>query len=285
MENDFRFREDLLLVERYLSGDAVSLSEALSVNDKTLYRWEKGLSVPSPARMESFYSYVYRKGIRLTAIKAQLDKEEAHGRKILFHGSKEGIIGPLSLKKSREGKDFGKGFYCGENLDQAASFVSLFPSSSLCLLSLDDTRLSKAVFEVDREWMLTISLYRNQLGEEKNSPLLAALRRKVEEADILIAPIADNRMFEILGEFIDGKITDVQCQHALSATDLGKQIVLKSAKALASARILEHCYLCQAEKEDFLRRGEEIAEIGREKAKIARIRYKAQGQYLEEILS
>jgi len=30
-------------------------------------------------------------------------------------------------------------------------------------------------------------------------------------------------MFEIIDSFIEGEITDVQCQHCLSATNLGKQ--------------------------------------------------------------
>ena len=39
---------------------------------------------------------------------------------ILFHGSKAGIDGKLSLDKSKKANDFGKGFYCGESLEQSA---------------------------------------------------------------------------------------------------------------------------------------------------------------------
>ena len=36
--------------------------------------------------------------------------------------------------------------------------------------------------------------------------------------------------FEIIDRFIDGEITDVQCQHCLSATNLGKQYVFIGIK-------------------------------------------------------
>ena len=36
--------------------------------------------------------------------------------------------------------------------------------------------------------------------------------------------------FEIIESFIDGEITDVQCQHCLSATNMGKQYVFIGIK-------------------------------------------------------
>ena len=90
--------------------------------------------------------------------------------------------------------------------------------------------------------------------------------------------------FEIIDSFIDGEITDIQCQHCLSATNLGKQFVFISEKALKQVEILEHCYLADSEKEHYLQSRQESHELNRDKVKIARKQYRNQGNYIEDIL-
>lgn len=102
--------------------------------------------------------------------------------------------------------------------------------------------------------------------------------------DYIIAPIADNRMFEIIDSFIDGEITDVQCQHCLSATNLGKQYVFVSQKALDNIVLLERCYLADSEKEFYLNTRQESFKMNMDKVKLARKQYRNQGEYIEEIL-
>lgn len=285
MENDYQFAKDFELVRKLLLLDDTELARKVGVDLTTLFRWQKGLVFPHSESLEKFYSFVYSQGIRLNDIKAQFYQEEAGNDTIVFHGSKQGIDGSLSISKSRANKDLGSGFYCGENLSQAASFVSMLPSSSLYIVSLDTSDLRKTIFKVDREWMLAIAYYRGQLPHKENHPLLKDIIARIEGADLIIAPIADNRMFEIIGEFIDGRITDVQCQHALSATDLGNQYVIRTDKAFNATKILEHRFICESEKKVYLAMKEDISNQGIEKAKAARIAYKSQGKYLEEILS
>ena len=67
--------------------------------------------------------------------------------------------------------------------------------------------------------------------------------------DVIIAPIADNRMFDIINEFVENEITDEQCRHALAATNLGYQYVLKTVKAVDSISYLQEMYVCNKEKE------------------------------------
>lgn len=102
--------------------------------------------------------------------------------------------------------------------------------------------------------------------------------------DYIVAPIADNRMFEIIDSFIDGEITDVQCQHCLSATNLGNQYVFVSEKALKKVSILERCFLAGEEKNSYLNAKKEFNELNRDKVKIARRQYRGNGKYIEEIL-
>lgn len=91
-------------------------------------------------------------------------------------------------------------------------------------------------------------------------------------------------MFEIIDSFIDGEITDVQCRHCLSATNLGNQYVFTTQRALDRVKILTHCYLAQEEKMYYLESRKESEEVNRDKVKVARKQYRGQGHYIEEIL-
>ena len=91
-------------------------------------------------------------------------------------------------------------------------------------------------------------------------------------------------MFEIIDSFIDGEITDVQCQHCLSATNLGKQFVFVSQKALDNVTLLERCFLTDSEKELYLSTRQESYKMNMDKVKLARKQYRNQGEYIEDIL-
>ena len=203
---------------------------------------------------------------------------------MLFHGAKTRIEGGLRLDCSKRKNDFGTGFYCGESLEQSAMFVSTFPSSSLYMLKFNSKGLKCKEFAVNREWMLMIAYFRERLGDYANSEMIAALQKELVGVDYIVAPIADNRMFEIIDQFIDGEITDAQCPHCLSATNPGNQYVFISERGLKQVEILERCYLTAAEKESYLVSRQESYEINRDKVRVARKQYRAQGNYIEDIL-
>ena len=91
-------------------------------------------------------------------------------------------------------------------------------------------------------------------------------------------------MFEIIDSFIAGEITDVQCQHCLSATNLGMQYVFISEKALSHITLLERCYLSELEKKDYLSSRQEGFKMNTDKVKLAKKQYRNQGEYIEDIL-
>ena len=282
---DFDIFTDMDMLTELLSLTLEELAEKISVNKSTVFRWRNNDTEISAANLEAFYSYAFENKVRLNRIHEQFYKEECpENSVILFHGAKTNIEGTLSLEKSRHTNDFGKGFYCGESMEQSAMFVAAYAGSSLYITQFDKADLKYVKLNVDRDWMLLIAFFRNKLiGYEKN-PIISELLAKISDADYIIAPIADNRMFEIIDSFIDGEITDIQCQHCLSATNLGNQYVFRTKKALDNLKILRHCYLCSAEKEDYLASKTESSRIGIDKVKIARKQYRGQGKYIEEIL-
>ena len=283
--SDYELCTDIETVMELLNINAKDIAEGIGVTPTTVSRWRKNEEQVSALNLNAFYNYAFRKGIRLNKIKEQLFKEECGNNSIiLFHGAKTIIEGQLSTNKSKSTNDFGKGFYCGESLEQSAMFVANYPDSSLYILEFEKAKLKYVKLNVDRDWMLLIAYFRNKLTEYSNHPVILNLLSKIEGTDYIIAPIADNRMFEIIDSFIDGEITDEQCQHCLSATNLGNQYVFLTNKALSKLHILRHCYLASEEKKYYLTSKQEESRIGSDKVKIARKQYRGQGQYIEDIL-
>lgn len=262
------------------------LAQQIDVSVSTLQRWENGSMVPSEKKLGLLYSYANHHKINLNKIKEQLYKEEyaMDGHVVLYHGAKEKIQGELDINKGKNNNDFGRGFYCGESLLQSAMFVCAYPNSCVYALVLETSDLRAIKYEVNQEWMLSIAYFRKRLDRYKNSSVIKKLIARLSDVDYIIAPIADNRMFQIIDSFIEGEITDEQCKHCLASTNLGMQYVLRSEKALSQLKILERCYLCENEKKSYLENRISDSKISEDKVKIARIKYRGKGQYIDELL-
>lgn len=286
MNNRFLVSHDLQMIRELKEYTQEDLAMELGVDKSTIKRWENDKMEISEASIEKLYSYAYEHNIHINRIKEQLYREdcERENHIVLFHGAKSIISGPLDLSKSKESNDFGKGFYCGETLEQAAMFVSSYSNPSIYVMDFDTSRLKGYRFMVNQEWMLIIAYFRGRLEEYKDTFHIKSLLQKIEDADYIIAPIADNRMFQIIDNFIDGEITDEQCQHCLSATNLGFQYVFKTEKAVKQLDVLERCYLCQYEKEMYKKKRLEDNKASEDKVKILRKQYRGQGHYIDEIL-
>ena len=129
-----------------------------------------------------------------------------------------------------------------------------------------------------------IALFRGKLTAYERHPMIQRIRDRLNGIDYVVAPIADNRMFQIIDSFIEGEITDVQCQHCLSATNLGNQYVFLTQRAADQIQILRKCYLASVEKEAYISVRIEDAKVSNDKVKIARRQYRGQGKYIEDIL-
>ena len=164
--NQFELCTDIKIVMELLNMTAKDIADSIGVTPMTISRWIENEEQASVSNLNAFYNFAFDKGIRLNKIKAQLFKEECTAEEvILFHGAKTWITGPLSIEKSKNTNDFGRGFYCGESLEQSAMFVANYPESSLYILNFDKAGLSQTKLNVDRDWMLLIAYFRNKLPE------------------------------------------------------------------------------------------------------------------------
>ena len=107
--------------------------------------------------------------------------------------------------------------------------------------------------------------------------------KRIEEADIIIAPIADNKMFYVMSQFAEGEINADVAIHSLSASRLGLQYIIKTDRALKNLVPIERYYLSVPERKDcrsaLIERGYEIDT----KLKLAKREFKT-GLYIEELL-
>ena len=278
--------KDIQAVKTLLNLSNTELANYLNVARSTINRIVNGKVQPTSLFLESFYSFAYHnpiRNLRLNNLKVQfvLDKYDT----ILFHGAKNNIVGSVDLSHSRKEIDVGVGFYLGETYTQAVSYIFLNRDSSVYLFDTKElSSLKTKEFNVSFEWMIMVCYYRNQIDRFKENKIVKDIIKEVEEADVIIAPIADNNMFEIMNQFARGDITELQAMSALSASNLGKQHVLKSIRACNSIKMIDRLYICKEEREDIGKEQQVLTNIAYDKSKLAIEQFRHQGKYIEEIL-
>ena len=263
------------------------LCEELDVSLLSINNWRNNNKQIEDININNLYNFAYSKGIKFNQIFEQLLKEENNNNDslVLFHGAKKNFSFPIDIKSySKDSNDFGKGFYLGESYKQASMYIANSNNNKVYAFKLDTRNLNILKFDVDNDWMLTISYFRGWLDEYKESKIIKNIIQKINEADIIIAPIADNRMFDIINEFSEGSITDKQCEHSLAATDLGYQYVVKTKKALDDLLYLRELFISTKEKDNLINQRFDLTSTGLNKVKVARIEYKGKGKYIEELL-
>lgn len=283
----YDFINDFDLVKEFFNLSNQELSDAIGTTSMSLYRWHMDDNNVRKSYLENFYNYAFDRKIEINKIKEAFYNEEIDQSEniILFHGAKDEIYGDISLEMSKLHNDFGKGFYLGERYEQATMFVSNYPNSSVYIIKFKlSNNLKYKTFDVDLEWMLAIAYYRGRLGKYSNHPKVKQIIKEIELNDYVVAPIADNRMFDLIDDFASGEITDIQCINSLSCTKLGRQFVFLSAKAIKNLQILRRCYLCNKEKLYYLNQKESINMMGKEKTRDIKRIYRNEGLYIDEIL-
>ncbi len=256
------------------------LSEATKVSRTTLDAIEKS-GVTTEEVYEKIYSYIYAQNYRINSVKEELAKE-ANGI-VLFHGSKNGSLSEVTVTGSRNNCDFGNGFYLGQTYNQALSFVCDYDKSAVYSFGFSKPGLNLVELECSLDWMIAICYYRGTIRDYENNSIVQNVVAKIEAADVVVAPIADNKMFYIMSQFAEGEINADVALHSLSASRLGLQYIIKTEKALKKLVPLEKYYLSGPEREEcknsLLQRSYEIDT----KLKLAKREFK-NGLYIEELL-
>lgn len=276
----YNIKQDLEFVMASEQKNIDEIAKSTTISRTTIYEILR-LNNIALSVYEKFYSYIYNIGYRINSVKEDLLKETSL-KKVLFHGSKRGLEN-INIEGSRKNCDFGQGFYLGETYEQALSFVCENKQSSVYSFTCDLENLNVLEFNCSLEWMLAICYYRGTLGIFSDSTIVKEIIQKINDADVIIAPIADNRMFYIMTLFAGGEINANVALHSLSASKLGKQYIFKTQKALKQIDPIEKYYLCQEEKDDTIKKlSMRTLEI-ETKLKLSKREFR-EGLFIEELL-
>jgi len=275
----YKIKEDIEFILEAERINKLELSEMTRISRTTLDAIEKK-GMATDEICEKLYSYIYGQKYRINSVKEELIREK-YGM-VLFHGSKYGLS-DISVTGSRDNCDFGNGFYLGQTYNQALSFVCEYDKASVYSFKYSREGMKCLEFDCSLDWMIAICYFRGTIRNYAKSEKVRAVIDKVEKADVIIAPIADNKMFYVMSQFAEGEINADVALHSLSASRLGLQYILKTEKALMNLVPIERYYLSVPEREDcrkkLIERGYEIDT----KLKLAKREYK-NGLYIEELL-
>lgn len=277
-------KKDIKTIRTLFNLSQTQFANEIGLSRSNIARYESETIFPHDSALEKIYSYPYKNKFYLNKAKEMLFIDNKKDNMLLFHGAKYEIKGQIDYQHLNGTKDFGAGFYLSDSFDSSASWVCEYRSSSVYgFFFKNHKELRYKEFKVDKEWMYAILYFRGAFKEYIPNNKVLKLIEQINNVDYIIAPIADNQMYDTLTAFGLKQITDEQCLHALSANNLGKQIVIKTQKAVDSLVLIERMYLCEKEKDDYLNNKSIISNQGRNKASLSIEEYRRKGKYIDEI--
>ncbi len=259
-------------------------AKALGTTALSINRWENGKTQPNKMAQTQLFEFCKRNNIDLFDYIAKQVKRDADDNKlIVYHGSKKGIAGKIE-PISRESCDFGKGFYLGTDPAQPLTLICDENKPILYTMKLDLTGLKVLKVEMNLEWAMLIAYYRGYMDEVTGSEIYKKYERLADGYDVILGYIANDRMYRVMKSFFEKEITDAALIHSLSALDLGRQYVCKTAKACDQLEIVDKRELTSLElailrDKSIVRRQEGI-----DLTEQILLKYRREGKFFDEIL-
>lgn len=203
----------------------------------------------------------------------------------LYHGSRSGLQGEIS-PCSREKCDFGRGFYMGTNPNQVKGLVVFEQNPVFYEMKIDLAKIptTQRLYLTGKNWMWTVLACRRKSAEFCSTKLARQAIRRLEKAEIVAGPIADDRMNEAIRRFEENGLTDVALMHCLDSIDYGEQVVAKTPFACQQITILTQHHLNEIESRNALRFSEQKRKEGENIVNRMAARYNREGSFLSEII-
>lgn len=202
--------------------------------------------------------------------------------KTLYHGSENLIEVPVFGKGARQ-NDYGKGFYCTENVELAREWACAKQKNGyvncyeLDCEGLKILNLNSKEYNI-LNWLAILADNRTywqngSIAEEAKAYIKQNFLIDISPYDVIIGYRADDSYFSFAQDFVAGVISLEKLAEAMRLGKLGEQVVLKSPRAFEQIRFLgyedvdaEIYYLKKAERErearkEYRRRKKERADI------------------------
>lgn len=167
--------------------------------------------------------------------------------KILFHGSEQ-IIEKPQYGKGAKTNDYGRGFYCTENIELAKEWACAKNTdgyanqyklniSGLKILNLNDEKYTIL------NWLAILTEHRTywergSISEQAKKYLHDNFLIDISGYDIVVGYRADDSYFSFAQDFVSNAISLKQLSEAMRLGKLGEQFVLKSEKAFAGLQYI-----------------------------------------------
>ena len=205
---------------------------------------------------------------------------------ILYHGSRGGIEGEIQ-PISRVRCDFGKGFYMGENRLQSAGLVvdDSNPVLYTVKFRLSEIQPEKILTLEGEQWLQTILACRKRCQEFSQLDLANRLLKRLDHYDVIIGPIADDRMTEAIHRFEEYNLTDKALLACLQSVDYGKQYVCKTDTACQKVEILGEKSIYGREADQIREYSVDMRAKGRDIVTQMQLLHQRDGLFLNELVA
>lgn len=169
-------------------------------------------------------------------------------KKNLYHGSEQIIEKPQFGKGART-NDYGRGFYCTENIELAKEWACAKNTNGFAnQYELDMTGMSVLDMTSSEyhilNWLAILAdnrtyWERSSISEQAKKYLQENFLIEIGDYDIIIGYRADDSYFSFAQDFVANTISLEQLDKAMHLGKLGEQVVLKSQKAFEQIRFID----------------------------------------------
>ena len=168
---------------------------------------------------------------------------------LLYHGSQEIVDNPIYGKGS-EINDYGRGFYCIENIELAKEWACPTVKNGFAnKYEFDISDLNVLYLNKDGYHILNwIAILLNNRVFPKRSPISRQASKYILEEflpntsgyDVIWGYRADDSYFSYAKDFLNNTISVNQLSQAMKLGELGEQVVLISPKAFEKIKFIEY---------------------------------------------
>lgn len=230
--------QDLIkTIRKKMNLSQEQLAALIGISPVTVNRWENEKAKPSLMAQKQLYDICVSHKLDLADY--IVEREQIHeNRSVLYHASRFGISGNIQ-PISRSRCDFGKGFYMGTDPIQPLTLVCNEKNPVFYTMELNKENLSILEIEMGIDWAMLIAYYRGYMDDKTGSVVYEKYAHMADGCDVIVGYIANDRMYQVLTDFFERRITDTALIGSLSALKLGRQYVAITQKACDQIRIIK----------------------------------------------
>lgn len=208
-----------------ISADAFAFS--IGKDRATVYRYMSGETNVPVDVLTKLLDLAYYHGVDITKILNIADEDEYY-----YHATASEIKFPINVHiNDGESRDFGYGFYLGENLRQSSTWGKLgsstiiyrFKRDKFKELSILDFNKMKSI-----DWLNYVAINRKKIDYQNYPKLFEKYFKLERNTDLIVGKIADSFSYEVLELLYKDKIDIDQAEYATKIMALGNQLCLKN---------------------------------------------------------